>query len=197
MTMVVTPTAFKDDPLPSVTFYDWTGPQAQAAIMYQTRVKPPVTRLVTVLQKGVGYDVKRNAFGDMQCRPIYPGIVRPDWMKAARCQCRGVIENNAALSPNEVTQILSCPISWQAPRVMWAWYTTKGHPVVFVEAASTGPGLTLADYYQWMPGQKLPAESFGLPKACIGPDNKVRPSAGSGATSFSNPSCSDCHTTPW
>lgn len=117
-------------------------------------------------------------------------------MTAAWCQCRGVIERHPALSPDDATQILACPIKYQEPRVMWNWYTAAGAPVVFVEALAQESGLMLADYHQWLPGQKVAAKDFELPNMCVAPDRAGSPPAGSGKT-LSNASCSDCHTTPW
>ena len=152
--------------------------------MFLPQKLPPVPRLLIYLKKGVGYDVRKIASNPIECRPIYPGIVRPDWMTAGQCQCKGVLDRNSVLSPNEVTQILACPIKHQQPRVMWSWYTTKGRPVVFLEAAARGNGLMLADYDKWLPGEKVPATEFDLPKECSDSENKD-----------DTKSCSDCHST--
>lgn len=197
MTAIVSPTAFQHPPLPSTIFYDWTGAATQAAIMYLPLKRPPVPRLASALKKGIGYSIRRTPFGDHQCKPVHPGMVRPNWMEVAGCKCRGVLEPNAALGIKETVQILACPIAWQEPRVMWNWYTTKDRPVLFVEAGPSGSGLMLADYHQWLPGLKLPASNFKLPKDCKAADKMARPPVAGMQTSFSNPSCSDCHTTPW
>ena len=199
MTAIISPIRFEVGPFPSIILYDWSGAAGQAAILYQPRDLPPVPRLFVMLKKGIGYDIRRpRSTGLYECPTDYPGMVRPDWMTAAQCQCRGVIDRNPVLSPNGVTQILSCPIKHQAPRVMWSWYMTDGRPVLFVEAAAVGNGLMLADYQRWLPGQKVPATEFEVPKQCFGPDNKVRAPPGGnrdGLSKEETASCVDCHTT--
>ncbi|HVT55478.1 MAG TPA: hypothetical protein VHD34_05460 [Xanthobacteraceae bacterium] len=184
MTAIITPNLFEaPGPLPSVIYYDWREAATQEAIMFLPQTIPPVPKLLAYLKKGVGYDVKQHEGKPLECRPSYPGIVRPDWMKAANCKCKGVLDHNPDLNPRDVTQILACPIKHQEPRVLWSWYTTEGHPVVFAEAGARGNGLMQADYHQWFPGMSVPASEFELPKACT---NSVN--------TDDTRSCSDCHT---
>jgi hypothetical protein len=171
-------------------YYDWGQAETQLAYMYQGR--PPVLQGLISLKKRIGYRIKLPASGGAVCQAVLPGIVRPDWMKAAWCECKGVIKHNADLSPNAETEILSCPIKWQGQRIMWSWYTTEGRPVIFMEAAPEGGGLMLADYHDWLPGQTAQAADFELPNACQPPGGG---SPGGGGASYSNVSCSDCHTT--
>jgi hypothetical protein len=167
-------------------YYDWPDAASQFAILWQGI--PAKYRGLVALRKGIGYQPARLPSGAFQCRAIYPGMVRPDWATSASCQCKGVLQSNPQLSPNETTQIFACPIKWQAGRVMWNWYTKDGRPIVFAEAAARGVGAMLADYHHWLPGQKVPLSDFNLPPVCT-PENGA---AGGDAT---NPSCSDCHTT--
>src|SRR5262249_51703101 len=142
------------------------------AVMFQNM--PPSLKAVVALKKNVGYRIYPQPSGPV-CEAVYPGLVRPDWMKAAWCQCKGVIDPNPALSPNAVTQILMCPIKWQRHRMMWSWYTDKERPVMFVEAGARGDGgVMLADYQQWLPGEKITPKNFDLPKECVAPDKAVR-----------------------
>lgn len=187
--LVITPIRFKEGPYSAVIYYDWKQTGTQLTYMYQGAPggRPDLLGL-TSLKKRVGYRVKFVPPAGAACRAILPGIVRPDWMKAAWCECRGVIKQGARLSPDADSEILSCPIKWQNQRIMWSWYTTQGRPIIFLEAAPEGGGVMLADYHQWLPGQTAQAGDFELPNACKidhpGP-------------SYSNVSCSDCHTTPF
>jgi len=196
MTAIVTPISINDVPYPTLIYYDWSG--AQSLLILPFHSYPPILQGILSLKNRIGYRVK---FSDLVkktgvCRADLPGAVRPDWMKASSCECQGVITGNAALSPNAETQILSCPIKKQAPRIMWSWYTTQGQPIMFTEAAPEGGGVMLADYYDWLPGQTGEASDFELPKACASLDKSGGAAAGNAAPTFSNASCSDCHSTP-
>ena len=187
MTAILTPLKFKEGPYSAAIDYDWNEAQTQLAYMYQG--SPPNLLGQISLKNRIGYRAKYKASGGAQCQAVLPGIVRPDWMKAAWCECRGVIKHGSALSPDADAEILSCPIKWQGQRIMWTWYTTKGRPVLFMEAAPQGGGIMLADYRDWLPNETGAAGEFDLPKECTAP--------GGTAWSYSNVSCSDCHTTPW
>jgi hypothetical protein len=192
-TAFLTPISFGDDPYATLILYDWSETASQFAVMFQNT--PPAMKALVALKKNVGYRIYPHVSGPI-CEPVYPGLVRPDWMKVAWCQCKGVIDHNPALSPNDVTQILSCPIKWQNRRIMWSWYTANDRPVVFVEAGARGDGgVLLADYDRWLPGEKVTAKNFDLPNSCPAPDKAIRPPAH--GDSLANNSCTDCHTTPW
>jgi hypothetical protein len=196
MTAVVTPISLNDAPYPTLIYYDWSG--ARTLLVMPFHEYPPSLQGILSLKNRVGYRLKisHSTVKPSACKPDLPGIVRPDWMKAASCQCMGVIKRNAALSPDSETQILSCPIKNQSPRIMWSWYTTKGQPLVFMEAAPKSGGVMLADYRDWVPGQTGQARDFELPQACQVPPNPGEASAAK-AVSFSDVSCSDCHSTRW
>jgi hypothetical protein len=200
MTAIISPIRFNEvGPFPGILFYDWTGAEAQVARLFLPRERPPVLALLPLLQKGIGYHVQQTRSGEIACSPRYPGMVRPNWMTANKCQCRGVLDGKSALGPSETTQILSCPIPGQGGRVMWNWYTAQGRPLLFAEAGAKGDGLMLADYGAWLPGQKIPAAEFSLPPQCIGPDNKVLAPPGGHADRFTREagaSCANCHTIP-
>jgi hypothetical protein len=185
LTAIISPNLFEDDPFPSVVAYDWTGARAQGAVLYDAHRRPPSPALVFLLKQGIGYDVRRVAPDTIECRPIYPGVVRPDWMANAQCQCKGVIAGGTPLSPHGETQILACPIRHQEPRVMWNWYTAEGRPQVFAEALASGSGLMLADYFEWSPGTQVPPAQFELLPQCKAP-SRHEP--------LPTRSCGDCHT---
>ena len=196
MTAIVTPISINDVPYSTLIYYDWSG--AQTLLILPFHGYPPALQGILTLKNRVGYRVK---FSDLVkktgvCRADLPGAVRPDWMKVAACECQGVISRNTAFSLNAETQLLSCPIKQQAPRIMWSWYTTQGQPNMFMEAGPEGGGVMLADYYDWVPGQTGEARDFELPKSCASLDNSSGAAAGNATPTFSNVSCSDCHTTP-
>jgi hypothetical protein len=198
MTALVTPIRLDDAPYSTLIYYDWSGTQTLLILPFHGY--PPTLQGILSLKNRIGYRLK---FSDVVnktgvCRADLPGAVRPDWMKAASCECQGVITRNAALSPNTETQILSCPIKEQTPRIMWSWYTTQGQPIMFTEASPEGGGVMLADYDDWIPDQTGRVSDFKLPKARATLDNSGGAAAGTAAPTFSNnASCSDCHTTPW
>ena len=188
MTAILAPISFNDDPYLSMIYYDWSEAATQLVVMWQGN--PPTYKGLSALKNGIGYQPGRLPSGVFACQAIYPGLLRPDWMTNASCQCKGVIDRHPMLSPNEATQIIACPIKNQARRVMWNWYTDAERPVVFLEAAATrAAGLMLADYFEWRPGQKVPASNFDLPGICTAPDSS-QPRAGDSG----NRSCADCHT---
>jgi hypothetical protein len=196
MTAIITPIKMTEYPYPTLIYYDWS--KAETLLVLPFHGSPPVLQGVISLKKRIGYRIKLPAGGgDAKCAPILPGIVRPDWMKAAACECRGVIGRNTALGADEDTEILSCPIKAQGQRVMWNWYTAAGRPVMFTEAMPEGGGVMLADYADWLPGQTGQPSDFELPKICTPASADTSGAASVAGSSFSNVSCSDCHTTTW
>jgi len=194
-TMVLTPIRFNDHPYSALMYYDWSQAETQLILPFQGN--PPVLQGIISLKKRVGYRIQLPPRGNGACTADLPGIVRPDWMTVASCECRGVIDRNSTLGPDVDTQILSCPIKAQGQRVMWNWYTTNGQPIVFMEAQPEGSGVFLADYHDWLAGQTGQAADFALPNACAVPPRPDDRAAGPAQPTFSNVSCSDCHTTPW
>ena len=190
-TAIVTPIQFDDDPYSALILYDWSETATQLILPFQGR--PLTLQGIISLKKNVGYRMRLPPKGNGTCAAVLPGLVKPDWMTVASCECQGVIEHNATLSPVGDSQILSCPIKAQGSRIMWNWYTTDGRPVMFTEAMPEGGGVMLADYHDWLPGVTARASDLALPNACAVPAD----SSGSGRAAFSNVSCSDCHTTPW
>jgi hypothetical protein len=191
-TAMITPIKLSETPFPALVYYDWTQTGTQLILPFAGR--PPTLQGLISLKKNVGYRMVLPPQGNGTCTAVFPGLVRPDWMTAASCECQGVIEHNPTLSPNADSQILSCPIKAQARHIMWNWYSTGGRPLMFTEAMPGGGGVMLADYHDWLPGEKARPGDLELPSVCVGPENG---SSSSGAgSSLSNVSCSDCHTTP-
>ena len=195
MTATIVPIRFDEDPYLALIYYDWSDAGTQLALMLQGR-HPTLKGLISLKDK-VGYRFRSLRSGGAVCDVVFPGMVRPDWMTVAGCRCKGVIDRNAALSPEGETQILSCPIKHKGQRIMWNWYTTLGTPIVFVEAGASGGGVMLADYHDWVPGQTGKPEDFALPKICKPTAPSIWPTPSGQSTTYSSPSCSDCHTTPW
>jgi hypothetical protein len=195
MTGILSPIPFKWTPLPSMIYYDWEGAASLFAWMHEARTVPPVLELVSVLTKGVGYSIERLPNGAFACAAKSPGVVRPDWMSVAGCECKGVINRNPELNPDEVSQIRACPVKNQGLRVNWSWYTAEGRPILFAEPAAIGSGLNIADYLAWRPGEKMPQEAFDLPQLCTRAAEAGLPPVGHGLSGATTVSCSDCHTT--
>jgi hypothetical protein len=188
MSVALTPTAMDQNPYPALIYYDWRDTKTQLAKMFGGT--PPQMKGMVLLKNGIGYRIQQRQ-GVPVCEPVFPGTVRPDWTTNAWCQCRGVIENNPALSPDATTQILSCPIRHQGKRVMWSWFASDGRPALFMEAAAQGGGVMFADYYDWLPGQAVPKAELELPSYCTAPEHLT---GLSGFRTFADPSCADCHT---
>jgi hypothetical protein len=157
--------------------------------MHQTTGSPPKPELISVLKNGIGYSLERLPNGRAICMASNPGLVRPDWMASAGCECKGVIDHNPDFGENEVSQILACPVKEKPNRVNWAWYTTQGRPILFMEPAAYGNGVNIVDYHLWLTGEKIPPVDFQLPDECANP-------VGAGVPASAMVSCSNCHTTP-
>jgi hypothetical protein len=196
MTAMVTPIKMNDRPYSALIYYDWS--QAQTQLVLPFHGSPPVLQGVISLKHRVGYRLRHHpSGGNDTCNADLPGIVKPDWMTAASCACRAVVTQNSELSPLGDSQILSCPIRGQGDRTMWSWYATDGRPIMFMEAMPQSGGVMLADYNDWVPGQTGQAADFELPKTCTPADVSAHAAAPGAASTFSNTSCSDCHTTAW
>ena len=192
MTAMVTPIKVNDNPYSALIYYDWNGAQTQLVLPFHG--SPPILQGIISLKQQVGYRLRHHQSGKDTCAADLPGIVRPDWMTAASCECKGVVGRDSTLSPHGDSQILSCPIKGQGGRIMWTWYATNGRPIMFVEAMPQSGGVMLADYGDWVPGQTGRASDFELPKICTPANDQDHAPAGD-APSFSGVSCSDCHTT--
>jgi hypothetical protein len=124
---------FKWTPLPSILFYDWQHAGTLFTYMYKARSTPPALEIASVLKKGIGYSVERLANGKFVCAAKAPGVLRPNWMAKAGCECKVTIDRNPDLSPNEISQIRACPIKAEGLRTIWSWYTSTGRPILFAE----------------------------------------------------------------
>lgn len=195
MTGILSPIPAKWTPLPSMIYYDWEQAASFFALMYQARSSPPALELVSVLTKGVGYSIERLPNGVFACAAKSPGVIRPDWMSVAGCECKAVIDRNPDFGADEISQIRACPVKGQNHRVNWSWYTNEGRPILFAEPGAVGSGLNIADYHGWRPGEKMPRDTFDVPLLCTSPADARLPPVGKGLPAASTQSCSDCHTT--
>jgi hypothetical protein len=194
MTGILSPVRHRYTPLPSLLFYDWQNAATFFAYMYDTRPKPGL-EIISVLKKDIGYSVERLPSGQFVCAAKAPGVLRPDWMASAGCECKGALDRNADLSPGEVSYIRACPIKSEGLRTIWSWYTEKGRPVLFAELGATSNGLNIVDYDRWSPGEKMAQSSFELPELCTQAAQAGLPPVGHGLTGDAVFSCSDCHLT--
>jgi len=193
MTGILTPVQFKWTPLPSMLFYDWDKTATLFAYMHEARATPPAVEIVSVLKNVVGYSVERLPNGRYACAAKGPGVVRPDWMRVAGCECKAVLDHNPQFGPDEISAIRACPIKNQGLYPMWSWYTTKGRPILFTEPRATSTGLHIADYHRWLPGAKMPAQAFQLPQLCTRAHEAGLPPVGSGLSAAGAVSCRACH----
>jgi hypothetical protein len=161
--------------------------------MYEARSVPPVLEIVSVLKNVIGYSVERLPNGIFACGAKGPGVVRPDWMAVAGCECKAIIEHNPDLGPDEVSEIRACPIKHQGLYPMWSWYTTAGRPILFTEPRAASTGLHIADYHRWLPGEKMPQDAFELPQQCTRAAEVKLPPVGNGLSAAGAVSCLACH----
>ena len=157
----------RDTTFPAHILYDWQR-KAMRTRLYSPRAQatPPGDAL---LIGETGYGMIRRRQGQLSCGGPQPGVLRPDWPTTGGCSCEAVIGATTPLTPYGPARILRCPVT--APRVFWAWYTRDQRPMLFLETASgdeTGAGLTLIDYYAWLPGFETPASAFARPAQCAG-----------------------------
>jgi len=197
MTGILSPIQFRWTPLPTMLFYDWDGAGTLVGLMHEARTDPPALEMESLLTRGVGYGIERLPNGAFACAASTPGVVRPDWMTVAGCDCKAVIDHNAEFGPDEVSVIRACPVRNEGERVNWSWYTAEGRPILFSEPEAIGLGLNIADYLRWLPGEKMPPESFALPKLCTpaAAAEAGLPPVGNGLPARMTDNCSDCHTT--
>jgi len=165
------------------------------AYLYQARSAPPAVEIISVLTKGIGYSVERQANGRLVCAAKAPGVLRPDWMAAAGCECKAAIAPNPALGTSEASYIRACPIKAQGLRTIWSWYSGNGTPILFAEPGATSAGLNIADYHRGSPGAKMARETFEVPELCTRAAELGLPPVGHGLTGTAAFPCSDCHVT--
>ncbi len=211
MNTVMTPVDSMSLPLPTVVLYQWkpdtdyqvATDRAQATLMsysYQPTYKclmqeallygvapsgttpPPHAGDGYLFDWGLNFPAR---FGVTSCQNMGLGQEPPDWasIPSVNGTIHGTIKNNAALSPNQTTNLITVlfPPSKEYPqgRYLWTWYSLLPQsnngkhcrPVTFMESASTisegGTSLALADYYNyneqttWFSG-----EYFTLPELC-------------------------------
>jgi hypothetical protein len=195
MTGILSPVLAKWTPLPTMIYYDWDDTGTMFELLHEARTVPPTIEIVGILKKGIGYSIERLPDGAFACKAANPGAVRPDWMSVANCECKAVLDHNRDLDPGETSQIRACPVKGEGLHVNWAWYSAAGRPILFTEPGAIGMGLNIADYHDWLPGMKMPADSFALPLLCVRPQDAGLPPVGNGLPAAATSNCSDCHTT--
>lgn len=193
-TGILTPVQFKWTPLPTQLIYDWKRAGTLLGYLYEARTRPPTLEIVSVLRHRIGYSVERLPNRVFACGAKGPGVIRPNWMASAGCDCKAVIARNPQFGPDEVSAIRACPIKNFGLYPMWTWYAASGRPILFTEPRATSTGLHIADYYRWLPGATIPQEDFALPKQCTyeGAQAKL-PVAGNGLAAQGAVSCVACH----
>jgi hypothetical protein len=186
ITGLLTPFDAAEDPVPTEVLYDWTVPGQRTRIF-----PPPQTGLTAqdalLLEEG-GFTVAHRRNSPPSCTPGLPGTIRPNWPSRAPCTCEAQIETGTALTPNEPTQILSCPLA--LPRIAWASYGLSGRPSMFMVTSvpeDAGKGdFAVLDYFRWTPHRQVPRSVFQKAPQCTAP-----PPTGAKASAPSH--CSTCH----
>ena len=180
ITGLLTPFDATENPAPTEILYDWTVPGQRTRIFL-----PPQTGLTAqdaLLRGEGGFTVAHRRSGPPSCTPGLPGAIRPDWPSRAPCTCEALIETGTALTPNEPTQILSCPLA--LPRIAWASYGTSGRPSMFIVTSvpeDAGKGdFAVLDYFRWTPHPQISRSAFTKPPRCAAPTSPP-------------PHCSTCH----
>ena len=184
------PMKFAYGPYPAEVFYDWAGSNAQLTRLHDPAQPSSRSAIDGLLKGGVGYDIRRYDTGRLTCRLAYPGIIRPDWMAHDKCQCRGMIQNNAAFGAREAIEIRSCPTDPSS--TFWAWYSKSGRPIAFQSTAPNTEGLIFADYYLMTQGKEIATSYLDVPHECAAPDaqDSIAFARSIGAQ------CSGCHAAP-
>lgn len=194
MTGILTPVQFKWTPLPTQLIYDWDRAATLFGYLYEARTRPPTLEIVSVLKNKIGYSVERQPNRIFACGAKGPGVVRPNWMASAGCDCKAVLDHNSVFGPDEVSEIRACPIKHLGLYPMWTWYTRAGRPILFTEPHANSTGLHIADYYRWLVGAVMPQDAFDVPKQCTYQGTQARlPFAGDGLTAEGAVSCIACH----
>jgi hypothetical protein len=192
MTIFMSPINRHFSPLPTEVLYDWEL-KSQRTRMHGL---PNALTEDALLLGSKGYDIERKRDGQLRCSASQPGTVRSNWTQTAPCNCEAVINGKTSLTPYGTTRIMVCPMT--TPRVLWSWYTLDGRPMVFMETSAAGDEkvglLTLADYYDWVPGHKFAPKVFEKPPQCPSPPPSANSSTARGSHHAAEPSqCSRCH----
>jgi hypothetical protein len=168
LTSFTTPTydlAFTNQPYPTQVYYDWTSQNML------TRMYLPNTQLMDVILDASSTQiVYRNSDGSFsKCGPKLPvGLPYRDWAGPdhGKATIMAVLDHNPVLGPDEVIVCFTMPSD--SGRVFWAWYTSTGEPVLFLEVPQCcNVQLSLTDYYDWMTSPPaFPPGLFVVPSQC-------------------------------
>jgi hypothetical protein len=194
MSMLMTPPDFGDSPMPTEVLYDGSG-----KLMRTRNFWPARSELATddaLLLDGFGYSVARTRTGRLICNAALPGALRPNWPETGGCSCEASIEGGTALTPFGAARIMVCPMT--APRVVWAWFTLGGRPMIFMETSAPGDDpagkLTLVDYHLWQPGHVPARAAFQTPMQCPAPAPQAISPGPAHAKQSAPRRCGACHT---
>jgi hypothetical protein len=194
MSMVMTPPDFGDSPMPTEVLYD-----GNAKMMRTRNFWPARSELASddaLLLDGFGYSVARTRAGRLVCNAALPGALRPNWLETGGCSCEASIEGGTAVTPYGPVRIIVCPMT--APRVVWAWFTADGRPMVFMETSAPGDDpagkLTLVDYHGWQPGHAAASLAFQAPLQCPAPPAQTVSPGPAHAKEPAPRRCGACHT---
>ena len=151
-------------------------------VPYPTRVyfdstsQNMLTRMLTpngafedcILDSSSTHVVMRLPNGAHKCGPSLPvGLPYTNWAARDGGQVMAAIANNPNLSPGVTTLLIAMPSD--QGRVFWAWYTTTGTPVMFLEVPQLcNVQLVLTDYYAFVPNPPpFDPSLFVVPSDCL------------------------------
>ena len=98
-TAIVTPIKLDEYPYSTLIYYNWSEAHTQLILPFYGY--PPALQGIISLKDRVGYRLHYSR--DRKpgvCAAVLPGIVKPNWMSAASCQCKAVIELGSPLAAN-------------------------------------------------------------------------------------------------
>jgi len=160
-------------PISTSVYYNPAGPNLRTRLHKLDADTPPTQEFSDALlldQSSYGVDFLANPpFTQLDCgagpHTSLPGAPHPDWGARGHCRCMAVIEDNAVLSPDRTTQVISCPLAdYSGDTLFWMWYTVDdpAEPIVFLQTRADitiGTGLCLADYFHWTEPSPSPIPS--------------------------------------
>ena len=156
-------------PFPTQVVYDW-----ELEFQRTTMCETSQTYNAILIHNNTYIFNQKLDTGGVECLSHLPfGPSQPNWMTLDGCKCKGVIEDNPALTPWKKTIIAVCPVA--EDRVFWTWFTEDVGftPLLFFETltpADEGTGLALADYHSMHKGGVLiDIQEFDVPPECLVP----------------------------
>ncbi len=156
------------NPLPVQVLYDWEN-KSQRTIMCES--SQTYNAYLLGNKTFITYSFFQNK--SVECVTRLPfGLPHPNWMTLDKCECKGIIKDNSALSYYKNTIIAVCPMT--EDRVFWTWFVQSPFnlfiPVIFFETETPpdeGTGLAFGDYYDIYQGTiLLDMEELRVPTQC-------------------------------